>query len=115
MFSLISLKLLVLRLACPMFSLEVSVLRLADTQQPAAAAAAASFLQAAHQSNHPPIQSHQSPKSSFRESFIYSGKQGGGATVLREGCDIVTRETCIPTSLNVNILGNPTVLHFALF
>jgi hypothetical protein len=33
-----------------MFSLKVSVLRLADTQQPAAAAAAASFSQAAHQS-----------------------------------------------------------------
>jgi hypothetical protein len=32
--------------------------------------------------------------SSFREYFIYSGKQGGGATVLREGHDIVTGETC---------------------
>jgi hypothetical protein len=32
--------------------------------------------------------------SSFSESFISSSKQGGGATVLREGHDIVTRETC---------------------
>jgi hypothetical protein len=29
-----------------------------------------------------------------RESFISSGKQGGGATVLGEGPDTVTRETC---------------------
>jgi hypothetical protein len=29
-----------------------------------------------------------------RESFIPSGKQGGGATALWEGCDIVTRKTC---------------------
>jgi hypothetical protein len=42
----------------------------------------------------------QTPASSFSESFIASGKQGGGATVLGEGHDIVTRETCIPTSLN---------------
>jgi hypothetical protein len=28
-------------------------------------------------------------ESSFRESFISSGKQGGGATVLWEGHDIV--------------------------
>jgi hypothetical protein len=62
--------------------------------------------------------SHQKKKkleSSFRESFIYSGKQGGGAVVLREGCDIVTRETCVPTSLNINNLGKAAVLHFALF
>jgi hypothetical protein len=32
--------------------------------------------------------------SSFSQSFISSGKQGGGTTVLREGCDTVTRETC---------------------
>jgi hypothetical protein len=55
------------------------------------------------------------PPSSFNESFIYSGKQEGGATVLQEGHDIVTRETCIPTFLKVNILGNAAVLHFALF
>jgi hypothetical protein len=53
--------------------------------------------------------------SSFRESFISSGKQGGGATVLQEGHDIVTRETCAPTSLNLNNLGKAAVLHFALF
>jgi hypothetical protein len=54
-------------------------------------------------------------ESSFRESFISSGKQGGGATVLGEGHDIVTRETLVPTSLNRNNLGKVTVLHFALF
>jgi hypothetical protein len=53
------------------------------------------------------------PDSSFSESFISSGKQGGGATVLGEGHDIVTRETCVPTSLNN--LGKAAVLHSALF
>jgi hypothetical protein len=38
--------------------------------------------------------------SSFRESFISSGKQGGGATLLGEGRDTVTRETCFPTSFS---------------
>jgi hypothetical protein len=33
------------------------------------------------------------PPSFFRESFTSSGKQGGGATVLGEGRDFVTRET----------------------
>jgi hypothetical protein len=47
------------------------------------------------------------------ESFIPSGKQGGGAAVLGEGRDIVTRETCVPTSLNANNLGKAAVLHFA--
>jgi hypothetical protein len=51
--------------------------------------------------------------SSFSESFLSSGKQGGGATVLGEGRDTVTRETCIPTSMNVNNLGKVAVLHFA--
>jgi hypothetical protein len=66
-----------------MFSLQVLALRFADTQQAAAAAAAAAaaFSQAAHQSKNPSI-------------LVYTGKQGGGATVLREGCDTVTRETC---------------------
>jgi hypothetical protein len=32
--------------------------------------------------------------SSFSNSFISSGKQGGGATVLWEEQDIVTRESC---------------------
>jgi hypothetical protein len=49
-----------------MFSLKDVVLRLADTQQPAAAAA---FSQAAHQSNHLPIQSHQTSPSTLSESF----------------------------------------------
>jgi hypothetical protein len=39
----------------------------------------------------------QQTVSSFRESFIYGGKQGGGAIFLGEGCDIVTAETCDPT------------------
>jgi hypothetical protein len=52
---------------------------------------------------------------SFSKSFISSGKQGGGATVLGEGCDIVTRETCLPTSLDLNNLGKAAVQHFALF
>jgi hypothetical protein len=51
--------------------------------------------------------------SSFSKSFISSGKQRGGATVLWEGCDIVTRETCIPTSLYVNNLGKATELDSA--
>jgi hypothetical protein len=49
----------------------------------------------------------------FSESFISNGKLGGGATVFQEGHDSVTRETCIPTSLNVNNLGKPPVLNFA--
>jgi hypothetical protein len=40
---------------------------------------------------------------SISESFISSGKQGG-AVILREGRDIVTKETCIPTSLNFPLL-----------
>jgi hypothetical protein len=51
---------------------------------------------------------------SFRESFIPSGKQGGGAAVLGEGCVIVTRETCGPASLTVNNLGKAAVLHLCL-
>jgi hypothetical protein len=35
-------------------------------------------------------------------SFIYNGKQGGGVPILGEGHEIETRETCIPTSLNIN-------------
>jgi hypothetical protein len=57
--------------------------------------------------------SSKNPWVSLSESFISSGKQGGGATVLGEGCDIVARETCFHTSLNVNNLGKATVLHFA--
>jgi hypothetical protein len=54
----------------------------------------------------------KSPKvSSFSESFIPSGKQGGAA-VLREGRDIVTGGTCVPASLNVNNLGEAAILHF---
>jgi hypothetical protein len=38
--------------------------------------------------------------SSFRESLIYSSKQVSGATVLGKRSDIVTRETCVPTSFS---------------
>jgi hypothetical protein len=51
--------------------------------------------------------------SSFSESFIHSGKQGG-AVVLKEGHDIVAGETCIPASLNVKNLVEAAVLHFPL-
>jgi hypothetical protein len=51
----------------------------------------------------------------FSKSFISSGKQEGGATVLGEEHDTVTRETCIPTSLNINNLGKAAVLHLASF
>jgi hypothetical protein len=53
------------------------------------------------------------PVSSISESFIISDKQGE-AGVLREGCDILTGETCVPASLNVNNLGEAAVLHFPL-
>jgi hypothetical protein len=49
----------------------------------------------------------------FSESFISSGKQGG-AVVPVERRDIVTGETCIPTFLNVNNLGEAAVLHLPL-
>jgi hypothetical protein len=54
------------------------------------------------------------PPTFFSELFIYGGEQGGGATVLGEGCDIVTGENCDCYSLNVNILGKAAVLPFAL-
>jgi hypothetical protein len=49
---------------------------------------------------------------SFSESFIPRDKQGGAA-VLREGHDIVTRGTCVSASLNVNNLGKAAELHLA--
>jgi hypothetical protein len=52
-------------------------------------------------------------KASFSESFIFSGKQSGAA-VLQERRDIVTGETCIPSSLNINNLGEEAVLYFPL-
>jgi hypothetical protein len=76
---------------------------LVETHSPAEAAAAAN--------QNPPS---KSLMSSFSQSFISSGKQGGAA-VLWEGHDIVTRETCILTSLNVNNLGKATALHPAHF
>jgi hypothetical protein len=51
--------------------------------------------------------------SSSSKSFISSDKQGG-AGVLREGHDIVTREICTPALLNINNLGEAAVLHFSL-
>jgi hypothetical protein len=44
----------------------------------------------------------KAPSPPFSGSFINSRKQGE-AEALREGCDIVTRETCVPASLNVNL------------
>jgi hypothetical protein len=44
-------------------------------------------------------------------SLLSSGKQGGAA-VLGEGPYIVTGETCVPSSLNINNLGEASVLHF---
>jgi hypothetical protein len=38
----------------------------------------------------------------------------GGSVVLGEGSDIVTGETSIPASLNVNNLGEAAVLHLPL-
>jgi hypothetical protein len=72
------------------------VFRLADTQQhPAAAtveaAVEASFFCSKQPTNQPINQSNSHPPSG---SLKFSGKQGGGATVLMEGFDIVTRETC---------------------
>jgi hypothetical protein len=66
------------------------------------------FSQPPHQKNlpHP-----KSLTSSFSEYFIFSGKQGSGATVLEEGCDIVTRGTSVPASLNLNNLGKASELH----
>jgi hypothetical protein len=46
--------------------------------------------------------------------FIISSGKRGGATVLGEGRDIVTAETCIPASLNVNILGTVAALQLTL-
>jgi hypothetical protein len=50
------------------------------------------------------------PQSSFSDSFISRGKQGRAA-VLGEGRGIVTGETFVPTSLNMNNLGESAVLH----
>jgi hypothetical protein len=83
-------------LHCPMFPLISSI---TQHQQHHSAAVPS---QAVNQSIHPPT----------KTSSTFSGKQGGGATVLSEGHDIVTRETCIPTSLNINN-RKIAVLHFA--
>jgi hypothetical protein len=49
----------------------------------------------------------------LQESYISSGKQGGGATVLWKGHDIVAGETCVPTALNINNLRKAAMLlHF---
>jgi hypothetical protein len=74
-----------------------------ETQQPAAVATAAN--------QNPPS---KNLVSSFSESHIQC-KQGGGAAVLGEGHDTVTRDTCVPSSLNVNNSGEAVVMHFALF
>jgi hypothetical protein len=66
----------------------VQKIAVVETYQPAAAIAAAS--------QNPPSKDLLSilPLIFLSGYFTSSGKQGGGATVLREGCDIVTRETC---------------------
>jgi hypothetical protein len=51
-------------------------------------------------------------KKTFSKSFIFSGKQRGGATVLGEGRDIVTRETCVPTSMNIKQLRKRSCVAF---
>jgi hypothetical protein len=78
--------------------------------------------------NCPPL---KSLMSSFSESFIPSGKQRGGATVLREGCDIEEKQLSwillshsllwlglcqIPAYrlFDINILGKAAAMHFTL-
>jgi hypothetical protein len=92
-------------LHCPMFPLISSI-----TQRQSAASFSKQPInqKTFHQS---PI---KNPRILLQQSFIYSDKQGGGATVLGEGCDIVTRETSVPTSLKVNNLGKAAVLAFCL-
>jgi hypothetical protein len=65
-------------LHCPMFPLISSI-----TQQPTSSV----ILTSSPSINPTPIKKpfHQKNLTSFSESFISSGKQGGGATVLREG------------------------------
>jgi hypothetical protein len=71
-----------------------------------------SFSQATHQSIHPPSKnsSINNPRVLLQQVFYIQWKKGDGATILWEGCDIVTKN-CIPTSLNVNNLA--VVLHLA--
>jgi hypothetical protein len=69
-----------------------------------------------NKTKNPPSIPHQNPCILFQPVFyVLVCKQGGRATVLGEGGDTVTRETCVPTSLNLNNLGKAAVLHFALF
>jgi hypothetical protein len=72
-----------------------------ETQQPAAAIAAANQNLSSKQSC-----------ISFSESFRSSDKQGGGALVLGERQDSVTRETCLPSSHRLLIIHFP---HLSLF
>jgi hypothetical protein len=53
----------------------------------------------------------EKPQTLLQWGLILSGKQEG-AVALREGCDIVTGETCISAFLNVNNLGDAAVLLF---
>jgi hypothetical protein len=52
--------------------------------------------------------------SSSSESFISSGKQGGGATVLREGCDLVTKRSLHSYFSESKKLRKSSELHLAL-
>jgi hypothetical protein len=89
-----------------MYKVLVQKAALVETQQSAAGHSAAISQATPRQ----PIKTHQK---TLLSSFSKSGKQGGGAAVLGEGHDIVTRESCIPTSLNLN-LGKAAVLLCAL-
>jgi hypothetical protein len=54
----------------------------------------------------------QKPQPSFN-AFYKQWQQGGAEALGREGLDIVTGETCVPASLNVN-LGDAAVLLFSV-
>jgi hypothetical protein len=43
-----------------------------------------------------------------------SNDKPGRPAVLRERSDLVTGETCIPASLNINNLEETAILHFPL-
>jgi hypothetical protein len=88
MFSLISLKVLALRLS----QTHNSQQQQAATNLCSSVGPLASHLAVAPTPHKQPT--NQIPPSSFSESFIYSGKGGDGVTILGEGYDIVTKEMC---------------------
>jgi hypothetical protein len=56
----------------------------------------------------------KNPPSSFSESFISSGKQGGAAIPQEQPNNIGTGKTCLLASLKINNLEEAAVLHFPL-